>query len=380
MEHAGSPSSSPTSTTTTSKALREEWQPYVPEHALVPSCAAISISSSAELNSSATPASTEPAAIGSHRPSSACAWNAEPFEDQGELIVREVVPLGHRFARRHRPSRRQTAGRSRWNPCRRADDTSIRSRRQGLGTGTAPASCRTAGKKRDAIVRPATLQVERPALQRLGRRAPRLVERISGGKRVRPRRAMGDHDLIQLYIDLDVRSTRKDVVVDVLDNNGGYVNSHVIDVFAAATTSSMIPRDGAARAQPAGTRTARARHADRPCHQRVDLLRRRRPAEGYRELNLGKVVGTPTAGWIIFTGGPTPDRRLQRPCTRIPYPDQQRRRHQEMSPPRRRRPKSSGSSAKPDLAKMHQLKKAVDTLLEQLDATLKSTGTLDTPF
>ncbi len=25
--------------------------------------------------------------------------------------------------------------------------------------------------------------------------------------------------------------------------------------------------------------------------------------EGYRALHLGKVVGTPTAGWIIFTGG-----------------------------------------------------------------------------
>ena len=41
--------------------------------------------------------------------------------------------------------------------------------------------------------------------------------------------------------------------------------------------------------------------------------------EGYRALHLGKVVGEPTAGWIIFTGGTTliDGSTLRLPSTRI---------------------------------------------------------------
>jgi C-terminal processing protease CtpA/Prc len=41
--------------------------------------------------------------------------------------------------------------------------------------------------------------------------------------------------------------------------------------------------------------------------------------EGYRTLKVGKVVGEPTAGWIIFTGGTTliDGSTLRLPSTRI---------------------------------------------------------------
>jgi C-terminal processing protease CtpA/Prc len=114
---------------------------------------------------------------------------------------------------------------------------------------------------------------------------------------------MGDNDLAQLYIDLDaINQGKKGVVVDVRNNNGGYVNGRVIDVFARKNYLLMTPRDGS----PAPSRQALGQRAlglptvlvtnESTLSDGEDFT------EGYRALQLGKVVGTPTAGWIIFTG------------------------------------------------------------------------------
>jgi C-terminal processing protease CtpA/Prc len=114
---------------------------------------------------------------------------------------------------------------------------------------------------------------------------------------------MGDPDLAQLYLDLDVlNQAKKGVIVDVRNNNGGYVNGRVIDVFARKNYLIGTPRDGS----PEPMRQALGQRAlglpsvlvtnESTLSDGEDFT------EGYRTLKLGKVVGTPTAGWIIFTG------------------------------------------------------------------------------
>ncbi len=159
--------------------------------------------------------------------------------------------------------------------------------------------------KHDVVVRPVTLQVESGLLYRAwveSRRA--YVDKISGGKLGYVHiAAMGDADLAQLYVDLDVlNQAKKGVVVDVRNNNGGYVNGRVIDVFTRKNYLLGTPRDGA-------TTPMRQALGQRALGLPTVLVTNESTlsdgedfTEGYRTLGLGKVVGTPTAGWIIFTG------------------------------------------------------------------------------
>ena len=150
-----------------------------------------------------------------------------------------------------------------------------------------------------------TLQVETGLLYRdwvESRRA--YVDKISGGKLGYVHiAAMGDPDLAQLYLDLDAQNqSKKGVVIDVRNNNGGYVNGRVIDVFARKNYLLMTPRDGS-------TEPGRQALGQRSLGLPTVLVTNESTlsdgedfTEGYRTLGLGKVVGTPTAGWIIFTG------------------------------------------------------------------------------
>lgn len=113
---------------------------------------------------------------------------------------------------------------------------------------------------------------------------------------------MSENSLSQLYIDLDVENEGKDgVVVDVRNNNGGFINPYVIDVLS---------RRGYLNFKERGFWTVPARTAlgQRSLERPTVLLTNQHSlsdaedfAEGYRALKLGKVVGEPTAGWIIFT-------------------------------------------------------------------------------
>ncbi len=162
-----------------------------------------------------------------------------------------------------------------------------------------------AAKKHDAVVRPVTLQVESGLLYRAwveSRRA--YVDKVSDGRLGYVHiAAMGDADLAQLYLDLDViNQAKQGVVVDVRNNNGGYVNGRVIDVFARRNYLIGTPRDEPAMPmrQALGQRALGLPSVlvtnESTLSDGEDFT------EGYRTLGLGKVVGTPTAGWIIFTG------------------------------------------------------------------------------
>jgi Tol biopolymer transport system component len=160
-------------------------------------------------------------------------------------------------------------------------------------------------KTREAVVRPVSPGVASGLLYRQwvsDRRA--YVERVSGGKLGYVHIAdMGDGSLAQLYIDLDARNQgREGVVIDVRNNNGGYVNGYVLDVFTRRNYLLMTARD---RFPVPARQNLGQRALGLPTvlvTNESSLSDAEDFTEGYRALGLGKVVGKPTAGWIIFTG------------------------------------------------------------------------------
>ncbi len=115
---------------------------------------------------------------------------------------------------------------------------------------------------------------------------------------------MGWGSLQQLFLDLDAENrSREGVVIDIRNNNGGFVNVYAIDVFAREGYLTMTIRGGPST--PART-TLGQRALERPTilvTNQHTLSDGEDFTEGYRELNLGRVVGEPTAGWIIYTWG-----------------------------------------------------------------------------
>ena len=256
-------------------ALRVEWEPYIAGARTGPELRRDINLLIGELNSShsginkITPPAVRTGRLGLR-------FEREPFEDKGELIVREVVPLGPASLEGTiHPGDRLLAVDG--TPI--APDTNLDALLEDKVGKRVVISVETAGKKRDAIVRPVTLQVEAGLLYNAWveqRRA--YVERISGGKLGYVHiAAMGDHDLAQLYVDLDVQNeTKQGVVIDVRNNNGGYVNGRVIDVFARRNYLLMTPRDGATAPGRQALGTARPRRPHRARHQRVNPVGRRR--------------------------------------------------------------------------------------------------------
>jgi tricorn protease len=112
--------------------------------------------------------------------------------------------------------------------------------------------------------------------------------------------------LAQLHLDLDAENhAREGVVIDVRNNNGGFVNVYAIDVFARRGYFNMLPRGLPA----VSSRTLLGQRAlELPTilvTNQHSLSDAEDFTEGYRTLKLGKVVGERTAGWIIYTGSVT---------------------------------------------------------------------------
>ena len=282
-------------------ALRDEWRPYIAGARTGPELRRDINLLIGELNSSHSGIS-KPSQPAVRTGRLGLRFEREPFEASGALVVREVIPLSpaslegtiaigdHLTAVNGHPITAAT------NLDSLLEDT--------VGKRTV-LSVETAGKSREAVVRPVTLQVESGLLYRdwvESRRA--YVDKISGGKLGYVHiAAMGDQDLTQLYHDLDAENQSKQgVVVDVRNNNGGYVNGRVIDVFARHNYLLMTPRDGE-------TVPSRQALGQRSLGLPTVLVTNESTlsdgedfTEGYRTLQLGKTVGTPTAGWIVFTG------------------------------------------------------------------------------
>jgi C-terminal processing protease CtpA/Prc len=149
----------------------------------------------------------------------------------------------------------------------------------------------------------------------------RYVEKISNGRLgYAHMNDMSEGALRRLYMDLDADNRLKDgVVIDVRNNNGGFVNVYAIDVLARRGYMNMTPR-GLPLA-PARTMLGQ-RSLERPTilvTNQHSLSDAEDFTEGYRTLKLGKVVGEPTSGWIIYTGSVTliDGTTMRMPGTRI---------------------------------------------------------------
>jgi tricorn protease len=163
-----------------------------------------------------------------------------------------------------------------------------------------------AGDKRTIIVKPVGTGTEKNLLYRQWVEANRdYVAKISNGKIGYVHLPdMGQGSLDQLYIDLDAENQNKEgVVIDIRNNNGGFINPYVIDILARRGYLSMKERG-------LWTVPGRSNLGQRALERPTVLVTNRHSlsdaedlTEGYRSLKLGKVVGEPTAGWIIFTWG-----------------------------------------------------------------------------
>ena len=113
---------------------------------------------------------------------------------------------------------------------------------------------------------------------------------------------MSMQSLERLYRAIDAQNgTREGVVIDVRNNFGGFVNAYALDALVRKHYLNMTFR-GMKRVSARPLLGQRA--LERPTvliTNRVTLSDGEDFTEGYRELGLGKVVGEPTAGWIIYT-------------------------------------------------------------------------------
>jgi tricorn protease len=159
---------------------------------------------------------------------------------------------------------------------------------------------------RDVAVKPVTSGAEKELRYREWveeRRA--YVEKASNGRLGYVHMTnMSPAALEQLFLDLDAQNQSKQgVVIDVRNNNGGFVNVYAIDVLARRGYLTMTPRGSSSF--PARTQLGQ-RALELPTilvTNQHSLSDAEDFTEGYRSLHLGKVVGEPTAGWIIYTSG-----------------------------------------------------------------------------
>ena len=160
--------------------------------------------------------------------------------------------------------------------------------------------------KRDVAVRPVSGATERALFYRSWvERNREYVSKASNGRLGYVHMFdMGSGSLAQFYIDLDAENQgREGVVIDIRNNNGGFVNVYAIDVLARRgyLTMTLRGQNGAPARTVLGQRSL-----DRPTvliTNQHSLSDAEDFTEGYRALKLGKVVGEPTAGWIIYTWG-----------------------------------------------------------------------------
>jgi len=180
--------------------------------------------------------------------------------------------------------------------------------------------------RRQVAVRPISMTAEKDLVYRQWVEAQRAyVAKASGGRLGYVHiRDMSAGALDRLYRDLDSENqAREGVVVDVRNNSGGFVNVYAIDVLSRRSYLRMTDRG-----QPeAPARIVLGQRAlERPTIlvvNRDSLSDAEDFTEGYRALKLGKVVGEPTAGWIIYTCSVTliDGSRLRVPQTRVATAD-----------------------------------------------------------
>ncbi|MCA1635731.1 MAG: DPP IV N-terminal domain-containing protein [Acidobacteria bacterium] len=240
-------------------------------------------------------------------------FDREEYERTGRLRVTEVIPLGPAALARDATAPERTREVKVGEYVLSVDGKMIDARtnldellsykinrRVALTVGPTP----DGAGKRELDMRPVSLGTEKGLRYRKWVEEKRAyVERQSNGRLGYVHMFdMSSASLSQLYLDLDAENqSREGVVVDVRQNNGGFVNVYAIDALARRSYLRMTPR-GRVTA-PARTLLGQ-RALELPTVLVTDqysLSDAEDFTEGYRALRLGKVVGEPTSGWIIYT-------------------------------------------------------------------------------
>jgi tricorn protease len=160
----------------------------------------------------------------------------------------------------------------------------------------------------DVALRPVNAATERGLLYRAwvaSRRA--YVTKLSGGRLGYAHMAdMGGGAIDALNLDLDSENHSKEgVVLDIRNNNGGFVNGHALDVLSRQRYVDMVRRGvPSVPGRPVLGQRALGAPTVLVTNQ-YTLSDGENFTEGYRVMKLGKVVGEPTAGWDVYTGGGT---------------------------------------------------------------------------
>ena len=291
-----------------------------------------------ELNASHSGMGPAPAATGAVAASTGrlgLRFEAPEYEQNGRLRVSTVLPLSAAALAGIRPGdvllavdgRALTPGTNLDELLQYKVGRRVTMRVGSTGNATAETSKRkgtkptaTALTERDVVVRPLSRETEKALDYRQWveeRRA--YVTKASGGRLGYVHMFdMSAGALAQLYLDLDTENMSRDgVVVDVRNNNGGFVNVYAIDVLSRRSYLTMATRS---QPTPQLARTALGQRAlERPTvlvTNQHSLSDAEDFTEGYRAERLGKVVGEPTAGWIIFTSGAT---LLDGSSVRLPF-------------------------------------------------------------
>jgi tricorn protease len=225
------------------------------------------------------------------------------YEASGRLRITEVIPLSPAAISNIKPGEYLIAAEgSEINARTNLDEllTNKNNRRVTLTIATSA----DGANRREVIVKPASQGTELGLLYRdWVARNRAYVDRASNGRLGYVHIPdMSDASLAQLYVDLDANNhTRDGVVIDIRNNNGGFVNVYAIDVFARRGYITMT-----SRGYPASP--MRTMNGQRALELPTILITNQHSlsdaedfTEGYRTLKLGKVVGEPTSGWIIYT-------------------------------------------------------------------------------
>ena len=226
------------------------------------------------------------------------------YERTGRLRVAEIVPLGPAdLVREIKPGDYLLAVDGAAVTARTNLDELL-SYKTGRRVSLTVAASADGGNRREVAVRPVNGQTEKALLYRdWVERNRAYVARASGGRLGYVHMFdMGSGSLAQLYVDLDAENHARDgVVIDIRNNNGGFVNAYAIDVFARRGYLTMTLRD----LPSAPARTILGQRAPELPTVLVTNQHSLSDAEdfteGYRTLKLGRVVGEPTSGWIIYT-------------------------------------------------------------------------------
>jgi Tol biopolymer transport system component/C-terminal processing protease CtpA/Prc len=225
------------------------------------------------------------------------------YEERGRLRVSEVVPLSPAALAGVRAGEYVTAVDGVPAGGRTNLDSLLEYKIDRRVTLTVAGAADAKGA-REVVLRPVNLATERALVYRAWVKERReYVHRASGGRLGYVHMPdMSAGSLAQLYVDLDAENhAREGVVVDIRNNNGGFVNAYAIDAFARRSYFTMTTRGFTA--VPSRLQLGQ-RAIERPTvlvTNQHSLSDAEDFTEGYRALKLGKVVGEPTAGWIIYT-------------------------------------------------------------------------------